>query len=241
MDFSQAYSVHNVQFVIEGFLYTLLLAAVAIVFSFILGVALGVVRYSHIPIVSPVIGLIVETLRNLPLLLLIFFTYFALPQVGLKMSPFWAAVTALTLFEAAMICEIVRSGLASVNKGIVEASQSSGMTRIQTLRCVTLPIGLRRMVPPLVSQFISLLKDTSLAVIIALPELMHNAQIVMGQGNSVVFPTLFLAALLYFIVNYSLSRFSRRLESQEGKHRGVSRGRNTPKARITPPSTSVKS
>jgi putative glutamine transport system permease protein len=219
MDFTQAYSSHNLKFLLGGFGYTLMLAAAAIILSFMLGVMLGVIRYSRIPVLSPVVGAVVETVRNLPLLLIIFFTYFALPEVGLKMPPFWAAIAALTAFEAAMICEIVRSGLNSVHKGLVEAARSSGLTNIQTLRLVVLPIGLRRMVPPLVSQFISLLKDTSLAVIISLPELMHNANIVMGQSSTVVFPILILAAVLYFAVTYGLSLLSRRLEVHEGARR----------------------
>ncbi|CDN42583.1 amino acid ABC transporter permease [Paenibacillus humicus] len=219
MDFGGAYSWHNLRFILEGFGYTLKLAFVAIILSFVLGVASGVIRYARIPVLSAIVGAIVETLRNLPLLLLILFAYIALPQMGIKLSIFWASVLALTAFEAAMISEIVRSGLASVHKGLIEAARSSGLTYIQTLRHIILPIGLRRMVPPTVSQFISLLKDTSLAVIISAPELMHNVGIVRGQQESYFFPVIFLAALLYFLVNYGLSLLSKRLEVNEGARR----------------------
>ncbi|MFD2613393.1 amino acid ABC transporter permease [Paenibacillus gansuensis] len=214
MDFIGAYSPDNLKFLMQGFGLTLWLALLAIIFSFLLGCVLGVLRYAGIPVLSPLIGAAVETIRNLPLLLLIFFTRFGLPELGISFSPFWAAIVALTVFEAAMISEIVRSGLNSVEQGLVEASRSSGMSYVQTLRHIVLPIGLRRMVPPIVSQFISLLKDTSLAVIISLAELMHNANIVMGPDSRFVFPVLLLVAVLYFSVNYTLSVVARRMEAR---------------------------
>ncbi|WP_308634337.1 amino acid ABC transporter permease [Paenibacillus silvisoli] len=215
MDFQGAYSPDNLKFLLEGFGLTLCLALLAIVFSFILGSLLGIVRYAKLPIVSQAVGLLVETIRNLPLLLLIFFARFGLPELGISFSPFWAAIVALTAFEAAMIAEIVRSGLNSVEKGLVEAARSSGLSYLQTLRHIVLPLGLRRMVPPIVSQFISLLKDTSLAVIISLAELMHNANIVMGPDSRYVFPILLLIAALYFSVNYALSFVAKRMEARQ--------------------------
>jgi amine acid ABC transporter, permease protein, 3-TM region, His/Glu/Gln/Arg/opine family len=212
MDFGKAYSPDNLKFLLEGFGLTLWLAFVAIVLSFIIGCLLGVLRYARIPVLSPVVGIVVETARNLPLLLLIFFARFGLPELGIQTNMFGAAVLGLTVFEAAMIAEVVRSGLQSVEKGLVEAARSSGLSYTQTLRHIVLPIGLRRMVPPIVSQFISLLKDTSLTVIISLGELMHHANIVMGQGPEVVFPILLLVAVLYFAANYGLSLLTRRLE-----------------------------
>ncbi|UVI32718.1 amino acid ABC transporter permease [Paenibacillus spongiae] len=214
MDFGQAYSPDNLRFLMEGLGMTLRLAFVAIILSFIVGCLLGVIRYAKMPVASKLIGLLVETIRNLPLLLLIFFARFGLPELGIKLSPFWAAIVALSVFEAAMISEIVRSGLKSVEKGTIEAARASGLTYIQTLRHIVLPIGLRRMVPPIVSQFISLLKDTSLAVIVSLAELTHNANIVMGQDIAIVLPTLMLVAAIYFTVNYVLSIIARRLESR---------------------------
>lgn len=150
-------------------------------------------------------------IRNLPLLLIIFFTYFALPEAGLKLEIITAAIVALTIFEAAMISEIVRSGLLSIEKGRLKL-QDLRLTYVQALWHIILPQALRRMVPPLVSQFISLLKDTSLAVVISLPELMHNAQIISGQNVNYMIPTFIVVACMYFIVNYSLSILSRRLE-----------------------------
>ncbi|MCE3198700.1 amino acid ABC transporter permease [Paenibacillus sonchi] len=214
MDFAGAFSADNLKFLLDGLYVTLIVAFVSIILSFVIGCVIGVVRYAEIPVLSPVMFYLVELIRNLPLLLIIFFVRFALPEVGIKMSLITAAIVALTIFEAAMIAEIVRGGLASIDKGQIEAARSSGLSSFQTLWHIVLPQGLRRMVPPLVSQFISLLKDTSLAVVISLPELMHNANIVIGHSYSYAIPTLMLVALIYFAVNYMLSVVSRKLENK---------------------------
>ncbi|PYI54331.1 amino acid ABC transporter permease [Paenibacillus flagellatus] len=215
MDFAGAYSPAHLKFLLQGFWITLEVAFVSIVLSFIVGTVVGIVRYWRIPVLSHVMGVLVETIRNLPLLLIIFFTYFALPEVGIKMSKMNAAILALVIFESAMLAEIVRSGLTSIDKGQTEAARSSGLSALQTMRFVILPQALRRMVPPIVSQFISLLKDTSLAVVIALPELMNHAQIINGRNVNYVIPTFIAVALLYFAVNYALSVLSRKLESRQ--------------------------
>ncbi|MGG0755831.1 amino acid ABC transporter permease [Brevibacillus laterosporus] len=214
MDFIGAYSPQYLVFLVEGFGITLKVASISIVLSFAIAIIIGVLRYSRIPGISQALATVVELIRNLPLLLIIFFTYFALPEVGIKLDKVAAAILALVIFEAAMLSEIVRSGLNSVDKGQIEAARSSGLTYIQTLWHVVLPQALRRMVPPIVSQFISLIKDTSLAVVIALPELMNHAQIINGRNVNYVVPTFLMVAVMYFVVNYSLSRVSKRLENK---------------------------
>ncbi|MBA2872979.1 putative glutamine transport system permease protein [Anoxybacillus calidus] len=214
MDFIGAYSPIHLKFLFEGFLVTLEVAFISIVLSFAIGIVIGVLRYARIPVVAQVLTVGVETIRNLPLLLIIFFTYFALPEVGLKLDKLYAAILALVIFESAMLSEIVRSGLNSIEKGQIEAARASGLTYIQTMWHVILPQALRRMVPPIVSQFIALLKDTSLAVVIALPELMNHAQIINGRNVNYVIPIFLLVALMYFTVNYSLSLISKRLENK---------------------------
>ena len=212
MDFKGAYSLANILFLLQGFAVTLMVAAIAIALSVIIGCVLAVIRYARVPLLARLTAIWVDTMRNLPLLLIIFFAYFALPKVGLKMNVFVAAVVALTVFESAMISEIIRAGLVSIEKGQIEAARSSGLSFAQNLRYIILTQALRRMVPPLISQCISLLKDTSLAVIIALPELMNNAQIINGQNVQYVVPIFIAAAFLYFAVNYSISLVSRRWE-----------------------------
>lgn len=212
MDFAGAYAWPNIKFILQGLLVTLEIALYSIVLSFILGCIFASIRYSKLPVLSQVVGLWVEAIRNLPLLLIIFFTHFALPEVGIKMNVFVSTVVAMTVFESAMIAEIVRSGLNSIDKGQTEAARASGLTYLQTLWHIVLPQALRRMVPPTVSQFIALLKDTSFAVIIALPEVVHNMNIVKSQNVNYTMPAFLLVAVLYFLVNFSLSRVAKRLE-----------------------------
>ncbi|WP_336153982.1 amino acid ABC transporter permease [Bacillus sp. 204(2023)] len=217
MDFIGAYSQEHLAFLWAGFLVTLYVAFISIILSFFFGLIAGTLRYAKVPVLSQLIAVLVETIRNLPLLLIIFFTFFALPEIGIKLEITAAAITALTIFESAMLSEIIRSGLKSIDKGQIEAARTSGLSYTQTLFFIVMPQALRRMVPPIVSQFISLLKDTSLAVVIALPELIHNAQIINGQSadGSYFFPIFLLAALMYFAVNYSLSLAARRLEVRQ--------------------------
>ncbi|MCM3677035.1 amino acid ABC transporter permease [Peribacillus simplex] len=212
MDFAGAYTPDNLKFLLEGFWVTLQVAFISIILSFIIGGLVGIIRYAKVPVLSQVLALIVETVRNLPLLLIIFFTYFALPEVRIKLEIIPAAIVALTIFESAMLSEVIRSGLKSIDKGQMEAARSSGLSYTQALIHIILPQALRRMVPPIVSQFISLLKDTSLAVVISLPELTHHSQIIYGQSQKYLIPILILVALMYFIVNYSLSLVAQRLE-----------------------------
>lgn len=212
MDFANAYTTANISFLLQGFLLTLQVAFISIALSFVIGTLVGVLRYAKVPVLSQVLALLVHTIRNLPLLLIIFFAYFALKEIGIRLDKMPSAIVALTIFESAMISEIVRSGLNSIDKGQIEAARSSGLNYIQTMWHIILPQSLRRMVPPIVSQFISLLKDTSLAVVIALPELMNHAQIINGHNGNFVIPIFLLVAFMYFIVNFTLSRIARRLE-----------------------------
>jgi putative glutamine transport system permease protein len=139
MDFIGAYSLPNVKFMFKGLAVTLEIALISIVLSFVIGCVLASIRYARIPVLAQATGVVVETIRNLPLLLIIFFTHFALPEVHIKMNVFVSTVVALTVFESAMISEIIRSGLNSIDKGQIEAGRSSGLTYFQTLWHIVLP------------------------------------------------------------------------------------------------------
>lgn len=217
MALEQSLTWSNLRFILDGLWVTLEVAIVSIILSFIIGGIFGVIRYLKIPVISVGVGIIIDIIRNLPLLLIIFFTYFALPQIGIQFSIFWSAVIALTIFESAMLSEIIRGGLLAVPKGQLEAGISTGLTKIQTIYYIVLPQGLKLMVPPLVSQFVSLIRDTSLAVIISLPELTHNTKIIYAEYPNTVLPMFLIMALLYFVICYSLSYFSKRFEVNYAK------------------------
>lgn len=210
-NFIDAYSWINIRFLLEGLWITIEVSVISIIISFILGTFLGIIRYSNIKYLSAIVGFIIDIIRNLPLLLIIFFTYFGLPNIGIKPEIIPAAIMALSIFESAMVTEIVRSGINSIDYGQTEGALANGLTKWQALRIIVLPQAIKNMMPALVSQFISLVKDTSLATIIVLPELMYHAQIIYGQNTNYIIPMFVALAVLYFIVCYSLSLFARYL------------------------------
>lgn len=214
MDFSGAFSWMNVRFLLEGLKVTVEVSLFSIIFSFLIGGLAGVIRFANIPFLSKILGIVIDIIRNLPLLLIIFFTYFALPQIGIQMNIFWSAVAALTIFESAMLSEIFRAGLNAVPKGQMEAGLSTGLTYVETMRTIVLPQAFKSMIPAIVSQLISLIKDTSLAVIITLPELSHQARIIYGQNTNYVLPMFIIMTLMYFVVCYALSLLSGYLEKR---------------------------
>lgn len=211
MDFSGAYEWLNIQFLLEGLLVTVEVAIYTIILSVILGFILGAIRYFKIPGVSRAVGWVIDIIRNLPLLLIIFFTYFALPELGLSLNVFWSTVVAMSIFEAAMISEILRGGLEALPSGQTEAALATGLTKGQVMRHILLPQATKDTLPSVVSQLIALIKDTSLATIITLPELTHNAKIIYGQDTAYVLPMFIALAAFYFIICYALSLFSKYL------------------------------
>ncbi|KAF1302924.1 amino acid ABC transporter permease [Enterococcus saccharolyticus] len=218
MDFIGAFSFVNLRFLLDGLQVTVAVSVLSIVFSFLIGGLVGTLRFAKIPFFSKILGAIVDIIRNLPLLLIIFFTYFALPQIGIRFDIFWSAVVALTIFESAMLSEIFRAGLNAVPKGQMEAGLSTGLTYVETMRTIILPQAVRSMIPAIVSQLISLVKDTSLAVIISLPEITHHARIIYGQNTNYVIPMFVAMTVSYFAICYVLSLLSKYLETKKYKY-----------------------
>ena len=204
----------NFGFLLKGLAVTLFISVFAIVLSFILGSILGIIRYAKIKFISAIVGFIIDIVRNLPLLLIIFFTYFGLPNIGLRPGAILSAIIAMTIFESSMIAEIVRSGIQSVAVGQIEGARSTGMTFVQALWHVVLPQAYRHMIPTIIGQFVSLIKDTSLATIIVVPELMQHAQVIYGQNANYIVPMFAALTLLYFIVCFTLSLIGNRLNKQ---------------------------
>lgn len=216
--FINAYSWIDLRFLFQGLWTTIYVSIISIVLSFVLGLIFGIVRYSKIPYLSAIVGFIIDIIRNLPLLLIIFFTYFGLPQLGLITNPVTASIIALVVFEGAMLAEIVRSGIDGIDEGQMEGARSNGMSYGQAMYHVVLPQALRNMIPALLAQFVSLVKDTSLATIIVLPELLYHAQIIYSQNTTYLIPMYVIIAVMYFIVCFCLSMIAsyigRKLKNQ---------------------------
>lgn len=210
----QAYSLSNLAFLGKGVLMTLLLALVAIALSFIIGALMAIFRYSKTPVLGPISFLYTEVVRNTPLILILFFTFFGLPEAGIDVSLFWKLAIGLIIFEISQLAEIVRSGLNSVEKGQIEAARAQGLTYVQTLIFIIMPQAFKRMIPAIVGQFITIVKDTSYTAMFGLIEVLNAAKIIWNQDFAFIFPIIFMVAALYFVINFSLSSFSIRLEKR---------------------------
>lgn len=192
--------------IFPGLLNTFKAAAAAIVTSVAFGLLFGVGRLSHNKLVSVPSGVIVEFFRAVPVLLMMIFFWFLLGQLKIVEpadTPFFAVVIALTLYNGSVIAELVRSGVHGLPKGQREAGMAIGMTRGQSLRSIELPQALVAMLPSLVSQFVVILKDSALGSIISYSELLRALQIYGSAGP--ILQSLAVAALLFIIVNFTLS------------------------------------
>ncbi|WP_125580711.1 amino acid ABC transporter permease [Levilactobacillus cerevisiae] len=214
-NFIDAYSPDNLRYLFGGLGITILVSVVSIIGSFIIGSILGIIRYVKIKYFSAIVGFIIDVIRNLPLILILFFTYFGLPNLGVKPEIIPAAILAMTIFESTMLAEIVRSGIQAVDSGQMEGARANGLSYWQGLWYIVLPQAMVKMIPAIVSQFISLVKDTSLATIILLPEMLYRSQIIYGQNTNYIIPMFVAIALMYFVVCYCLSVLARYLEKRQ--------------------------
>jgi len=191
---------------------TLRLAVPAIVLGFLLGIFVGLARLAATRWIRVPATIYVEFFRGVPLVMVIFWMWFIIPQLlGIPLPEYGVALTAFVIFEAAYFGEIVRAGVQSVARGQVEAARALGLTGAQGMAYVILPQALRNMVPALVTQMIVLFKDTSLASIIGYVDLTKAAQIVNNREIKPFELYLFIA-VVYWVCTYSMSRLARRME-----------------------------
>jgi polar amino acid transport system permease protein len=196
-----------------GLSLTIVLAAGGLLLAFPLGVALAIARMSPWRMLSWPVSGVVYVVRGTPLLMVLFWAYFFLPSItGQKISQFSTMLGALVLFNAAYLSEIFRAGIQALPTGQFEAARSLGLSYFAALRLVVMPQVMRNMLPSLVNQFVSTIKDTSLGYIIGLSEVSFIA----SQINNLVLtkPTeiYLVLALAYFILCFGLSRFAFWLE-----------------------------
>jgi polar amino acid transport system permease protein len=193
-----------------GLWITLKISAWSLVFALVLGLVAGLGRVSANPAAHGLATTYVEVIRGTPLLVQIFIFYFFFGTV-LELSPFTAGVAALAVFTGAYVAEIIRAGIEAVPRGQMEAARSLGMSTAQAMRLVILPQALRKTLPPLAGQFISLIKDSSLVSIIAITDLSKAGREVVSSTFS-PFEVWFTVALMYLALTGALSLLVRRLE-----------------------------
>ena len=212
-DTLSSYKEWKVGILMQGLWLTLKVSVVAIVFGILVGLVAGLARVSANPAFKWTSIAYIELIRGSPLLVQIFIWYFVLGTLintllakqGLtQIPPLWFGVAALAGFTGAYVAEMVRAGIQSIHRGQTEASRSLGMTYVQSMRRVILPQAMRRILPPLAGQFISLIKDSSLLGIIAIRELTKATREVVTTSLQ-PFELWFVCALLYLVLTFTLS------------------------------------
>jgi polar amino acid transport system permease protein len=200
---------------IGGLALTLWLAVVSCGLSIIIGIFLGLLCVSQNRFVKYPVLAVVNCIRGIPLLMVIFWMYFLLPAfMGGVVPESWTVIAALTVFTSAYMSQIVQAGIEAIPRGQMEAGLSTGLSRTRVMVFIILPQALRNMIPSFVNQLVSLIKDTSLAFIVGVAELTHVATQV--NNRTMIYPAqIFLfIAVIYFILCFMLTSYSRWLEQR---------------------------
>lgn len=189
---------------------------ITIVLSIPLGILLSLGRVSGISILQKLIGFYVWVLRGTPLMLQIFFIYFVLPSVGIRLPDFESAILAFVLNYAAYFCEIFRAGIQAIPKGQYEAAHTLGMNYVQTMRRIILPQVIRVILPPISNETITLVKDTSLVYVLAMNDIMRTARNLVQRDFNIM--PFIVAAVFYLLATLVLTMLFERLEKHYSKY-----------------------
>jgi polar amino acid transport system permease protein len=203
--------VESVPFLLKGAVYTVQVSVLAIVFGLVLGWALGLVAVSGVRWLRAIAWAYVQFIRGTPLLVQIFLIYFGLPALGVNVPAYWSGVIALGLNSGGFQAEIVRAGIESIDRGQTEAARSIGMSAFQTLLLILVPQTIRRVIPPLTNELITLTKSSSLLSAIAVLELTHAGQAIIARTFA-PFEIYAAVAVMYLVLIAILSRGSALLE-----------------------------
>ena len=211
----------NLQFLLSGFYYTVLLSVTAIIISIVVGLLVALPGLSKSRYLRGFNRVYVEIVRAVPILVLILWVYYGLPQItGLTISVFWAGVIALALSDSAFEAEIFRAGIQSINKGQYEAAHTVSLNYVDTMRYIILPQAIRRILPALGNQLVYMLKMSSLVSVIGMQELTRKAnELVVTEYRPLeIYTVLLLEYLaLILIVSAGVRWFERRMQIDETK------------------------
>ncbi|MEL6605641.1 MAG: amino acid ABC transporter permease [Cyanobacteria bacterium J06614_10] len=219
MERSLGFIIDALPALLAGAIITIQLTAAAVALGSIGGIALGIARLSKFGPLSLIARMYIDFFRGTPLLVQLFMIYFGVPPlvksfgIDFTFSQWGAAILGLSLNSAAYLAEIVRGGIQSIETGQKEAAESLGLGPTQTMQYVVFPQALRRMIPPLGNEFITLIKDTSLVAIIGYQELFRQGQLIIAK-NFRAFEIWFTVALIYLALNVIASQTFSRLEKR---------------------------
>ena len=202
---------NNQDYYLEGLLHTVEASLYGLLGAFALGVIIAVMRIAPIRVLNWVGTAYVEFIRNIPLLITVFFFYNGLPVLHISLSGFASGTIGLAVYTSSFIAEAIRAGIQAVPKGQLEAARSSGLTYIQAMRYVILPQAIKIVIPPLGNQFINLVKNSSILGVVAGLDLMYQADLVNSETFD-VFSTYIFVGVFYLLLTIPLSLFVRYLE-----------------------------
>jgi polar amino acid transport system permease protein len=205
--------INSLPLILRGLLVTLQVSALVQVIGTLIGIGGGLALLYGARPLRWLVRIYVDTVRGVPLLVLIFAIFYGFPLMGLRVSAIVAAVIALSIFCGAHISEVIRGGVDSIPKGQMDAAKAIGLKFPQRLRYVIFPQAIRRIIPPWVNTAVEMVKASTLVSLVSVVDLMLTMQQIVGRTRE----TLLLygvAALLYFLINYGISLFGRRLEKR---------------------------
>lgn len=197
--FDPELAINSLPYVLEGIWLTLLISMGSMLGGLFIGFFMALARTSKQPLLHLPARLYISFMRGVPILVILFLLYFALPVIGLEFTALQAALIGFTINSAAYIAEVFRSALASVDKGQWESSTALGLSYWQTMRRIILPQSVRIAVPPLSNVYLDLIKASSLAAMITVPEIFQKARIV-GAREYDLLTLLILVALIYWAI-----------------------------------------
>ncbi|WP_062532674.1 amino acid ABC transporter permease [Jeotgalibaca dankookensis] len=210
-------AIDNFGYVVSGIGYTLLISAVGFLLGLVLGFLLSLMRISSIKLVSRFAKLYISFMRGTPTLVLLFILYFGFPFIGIYFQAVVAAIIGFSLSSAAYIAEIIRSALNAIDQGQWEAGMSLGLSRLKVLWRIIVPQALRIAVPPLSNVVLDLVKSSSLAAMITVPDIFQKAKIVGGRENDYM-TVYIMVALIYWAICSLYEVLQAKLEKEFGSY-----------------------
>ena len=217
MDASLQLVVNSLPFLLQGAVYTVILSVGGMAFGLVIGFVLALMRLSGRRALGWPALAYISFIRGTPLLVQLFLIYYGLAQFGLRFDPIPAAMIGFSLNIGGYTAEIIRAAISSIDRGQWEAAQSVGLNARQTLQLVVLPQASRVAIAPLSNSFISLVKDTSLAATIQVPELFRQAQLITARTFE-IFAMYLATAVIYWLLSTVLAYGQSRLEARANRH-----------------------
>lgn len=201
----------------DGIKWTILISFISVLLGVILGTVLTFMKRSNFTIfkINPlklVATIYIEIIRGTPMLLQIMIVYYAFDQLtGIKMEPLPAGIIAVSLNSAAYVSEIIRAGIDAVDKGQYEAARSLGMSKFMAMKLIVMPQAITNILPAIGNEFVTVIKESSMASVIGVGEIMYSAQVITGSTYR-AFEPLIVAAVFYFVITFTLGRLMNYIE-----------------------------